>query len=229
MLSTLTSVFNFKTSEILSWGNLIRLSNILKDVWFSKLREILISSTDSERFQNSFCIDSDTFLNQNKIQNQCTLVFSESVENSECTSVLPVNQNENQSFFSTLQRDKKFLIDFQPLSLVFKNSLILRIKKFFKADKNACKINGKFFCVSAGLRKSSDFHFDSEAIQECLFNFPRILRNSENTDSEFCSGSESIQKLFWNGSNSVLKNKVSLKLWWIRTDVFWALGTSTLF
>ena len=30
-------------------------------------REILIFSTDSERFQISFCIDSETFLNQSKI------------------------------------------------------------------------------------------------------------------------------------------------------------------
>ena len=53
-----------------------------------------------------------------------------------------------------------------------------------------------FLFVSAELRKSSDFHSDSEVIQECLFNFPLILKNSEDTDSEFCSGSETIQKLF---------------------------------
>ena len=34
------------------------------------------------------------------------LISSELEENSECISDMPLNENENQKFFSTLQRDK---------------------------------------------------------------------------------------------------------------------------
>ena len=59
----------------------------------------LTFSTDSERFQNSFCIDSETSLNQSKIQNLCPLNFSESEENSECNSELVLNQKKIQNAF----------------------------------------------------------------------------------------------------------------------------------
>ena len=66
-------------------------------------REIMTFSTDSEQFQNNFCIDSETFLNQSRIHNQCFLNFSKSEENSESVSKLALNQNESQKTFSTLQ------------------------------------------------------------------------------------------------------------------------------
>ena len=62
-------------------------------------RTILTFSTDSERFQNSFCIDSETSLNQSKIQNLCPLNFSDSEENSECISELVLNQKKIQNTF----------------------------------------------------------------------------------------------------------------------------------
>ena len=70
-------------------------------------RTILTFSTDSERFQNNFCIDSETSLNQSKIQNLCPLNFSESEENSECNSELVLNQTESQKLLTTLQESTK--------------------------------------------------------------------------------------------------------------------------
>ena len=43
----------------------------------------LTFSTDSEGFQNSFCIHSQTSLNQSEIQNKCSLKFFDSEESSE--------------------------------------------------------------------------------------------------------------------------------------------------
>ena len=59
----------------------------------------LTFSTDSERFQNSFCIDSEISLNQSEIQNLCPLNFSESEEKSECNSKLVLNQKRIQNAF----------------------------------------------------------------------------------------------------------------------------------
>ena len=64
---------------------------------------ILSFSTDSESFQNSFCIDSETFMIQTKFQNICPLNSSDSEKISKCVSDLALNQNENRKFFPTLQ------------------------------------------------------------------------------------------------------------------------------
>ena len=75
-------------------------------------RIILSFSTDSESFQNSFCIDSDTSLNQSKTQILCPLNSSKSEENSEFISEVGLIRNENQNLFTTLQiHTKKFVIE----------------------------------------------------------------------------------------------------------------------
>ena len=70
-------------------------------------RTILTFSTDSEPFQNSFCNDSETCLNQSKIQNLGPLNSSESEENSERNSELALNQNENQKVLPALRTNEK--------------------------------------------------------------------------------------------------------------------------
>ena len=70
-------------------------------------RTIVTFSTDSEPFQYSFCNDSETSLNECKIQNLCPLNSSESAQNSECNSELALIQNENQKVFPALKTRKK--------------------------------------------------------------------------------------------------------------------------
>ena len=64
-------------------------------------------------------------------------------------------------------------------------------------------------------------------------NFPLIQINSGYNGFNFCSDSERFQnryrQLLWNRSESELKIKISLKLFWISFDVLWALGTANSF
>ena len=58
-----------------------------------------------------------------------------------------------------------------------------------------------------------------------LFLSLRQLHASQIAITIINKVSESMQKLFWNRSESVLKIKSSLKSFWISTDILWALGT----